>query len=180
MESLYQHGGLKIKIVKLFPKYSQTSICRHCKRHIGPSDTLDKHRLNRGWLSKITKFWGTDGSFISARITLDWQVVRKVNNRTIRMVLNQKGTIIGVRIKRDFWREQICIPEKPSVNNQKVQTGLDFWNNHVDAKGTFKTKPLDHARTPSSSDWVLELWMHRKREQKRIHKFKLYDWYFVP
>ena len=49
MTSLHQHGGLKIKeVVKLCPNYSQASINRHCKRHIGPSDPVDKTSLIGG------------------------------------------------------------------------------------------------------------------------------------
>ena len=49
MVSLYQHGGLKVKeVVKLFSTYNQASIYRHCKRHIGLSDPVDKLNLIGG------------------------------------------------------------------------------------------------------------------------------------
>ena len=39
MASLHEHGELKAKeVIKLFPTYSQASIYRHSKRHIGPAD----------------------------------------------------------------------------------------------------------------------------------------------
>ena len=87
MASLHQHGGLKVKeVVKLFPNYRQASIYRHCKRHIGPSDPVDKRSFNRGRPSKITKqdqrsiirslkkLRGTEGSFTSPRIALESEV----------------------------------------------------------------------------------------------------------
>ena len=91
MVNLHQHGGLKVKeVVKLFTFYSQASIYRHGKRHIGPSDPVDKCRFNKRRASKITKqvrhsvtpslkkFRENEGSFTSTRIALDSGVEQKV------------------------------------------------------------------------------------------------------
>ena len=172
MASLHQHGGLKVKeVVKLFPTYSQASIYRHCKRHIGPLDPVDKRRFNRGRPSKITKqdrrsiirslkkLRETEGSFTSPRIALESGVAQKVHNRTIRMVLNQEGYYYRRSRKKGLLKRADLHARKAfcqTIKKRKLEQ--DFWNNHVamylDAKGfQFKTRPLDQARAPSSSEW---------------------------
>ena len=160
MASLHQHGRLKVKeVVKLFPNYSQAFICRHC------------HSFNRGQPSKITKQdWHTiicslkklretEGSFTSPRIAIQSGLARKVHNRTIRMVLNQKGYYFRRSFKKRLLKRADLHAKKAfcqTIKKRKLEQ--DFWNNHVatylDAKGfIFKTRPLDQARVPSSSEW---------------------------
>ena len=139
MPSLQQHGALKVKeVVKSFPTYSQTSIYRHCKKHIGPSHPVDKRRFNRSRPSKITKqdrrsiicslkkLRETEGSFTSPRLAPESGVAQKNHNRSIRMVLNQEGVNTGVCVKRDFWKEQICMPEKPSSKQSLYPSVICF------------------------------------------------------
>ena len=132
MTSLHQHGGLKVKeVVKLSPNYSQASINRHCKRHIGPSDHVDKTRFDRGWPSKITKqdrrsiirsmkkLRETEGSFITKNCS--W--IRVLRGTWILEISKwcyiRKSIIIGVCAKSHFWKEHICMLEKPSVKQSK-------------------------------------------------------------
>ena len=78
MTSLHQHGGLKIREVgKLCPNYCQASRNRHCKRHSGPSDPVDKTSLiggdhpksqkqdRRSIIRSLKKLRETEGSFIT-------------------------------------------------------------------------------------------------------------------
>ena len=171
MVNLHQHGGLKVKeFVKLFTFYSQAAIYRHCKRHIGPSDPVDKCRFNRKRATKITKQvrhavttslkkpQENEGSFTSPRISLDSGVEQKVHNRTIRMVLNQEGYYYRRSRKKGLLKRADLHARKAfwqTIKKRKLEQG--FWKNHVpmylDAKGfQFKTRPLDQARAPSSSE----------------------------
>ena len=172
MASLHQHGSLIVKeVVRLFPTYSQASIYRHCERHIGPSDPVDKRRFNRGRPSKITKqgrhsiirslkqLRETEGSFTSPRIALESGVAQKVHNRTTRVALNEERYYYRRSRKKGLLKRADLHARKTfrqTINNRKIEQ--DFWNIHVamylDAKGfQFKTRPLDRARGPSSSEW---------------------------
>ena len=75
------------------------------------------------------------------------------------MVLNQEGYYYRRSHKKGLLKRADLHARKAfSQTIKKRKLEQDFWNNHVtmylDAKGfQFKTRPLDQARVPSSSEW---------------------------
>ena len=106
----------------------------------------------------MKKLRETEGSFTSPRIALESGVAQKVHNRTIRMVLNQKEYYYRHSHKKELLKRADLYARKAfcqTIKKRKLEQ--DFWNNHVamylDAKGfQFKTRPLDQAQAPSSSE----------------------------
>ena len=171
MRYLYNEGGYKIaQRVKMFPKYAERSIYRHCKLPVEESNIVDdKRKFNKGRprkvdvrgerkiLRTIPRLRKTVGSFFTSKRLQEECGVSHVCNRTRRRILNKHKYFYTVKRKKGIVTFNDRKKRMAFVRRCK-RFGPELWTQRIsfyfDGVGfAHKTNPKDEAWALGSKAW---------------------------
>ena len=169
MALLHQENGVPIKdIVRKYPKYSKSSIYRHCKYSLD-NVTGDKRKHSKGrslilstrderkFIRELYKLRKTEVTFTAKRL----QVVAGLDRcsiHTIRRTLHKFGfRYMQTRRKGRMSTEDLNKRVK-FAKTMRRDYSRDIWTDdicfYLDAKSfIYKSNPKDQARSPRAKEW---------------------------
>ena len=164
--------GLRGKdLLKTFPQYKKSTICKHCELPIeSEADCVDRRRNNMGCpkklsdrdcrlaVRKISEVRTTERSFTSRRLqVVSW--LDHVSNRTFRREINDAGYNYCRPRKKGLLKKTDTIKRLEFYKKLKNDgcTG-DFWRNSIsfyldDKEFIYKQNPKDQATAPKAREW---------------------------
>lgn len=164
------HCGASIQEISKHFTYSRATIYRHMRQVLGSKPMSDKRKMNTGRprrlsirderriLRAIPRLRKLEGGFSSKRIAIFAGIDPSVSSRTICRVLNKHGFGFYQTRKKGLLTEKDRKLRVKFCRKIKKLKAPSFWKDgisfYLDGTGfTFKTRPYDQARAPSSREW---------------------------